>query len=248
MAILKATTVFDHISGLSEDRVSNTFHFSTAAAVDDDATLDAIQDAIEDFWVLSHNNAGGEMGSLSGFIGPEIARTAHLKIYDAEGAPPHFPVRDVDFAISAAMSANPLPGECAVVGSFQGAKVSGEDQARKRGRVFIGPLCTDASQTVSSVARPSSAIINSLGAALEHLRVDSEFTAAWSWVVYSKGARQRVLQPDGVSYRATGPLLDPTWSPITNWWVDNAFDTQRRRGKAATVKTTAIAGLILDAG
>jgi hypothetical protein len=98
--------------------------------------------------------------------------------------------------------------------SFQGAPESGVSQARKRGRVFIGPL---RSSLIGADGRPSPATVSLFAAEGEDLLDASNAATTWSWTVHSA---------------TTGDN-----SVVTNGWCDNEFDTQRRRGRIATSRT-----------
>lgn len=110
---------------------------------------------------------------------------------------------------------NPLPSEVAVCLSFQAAQVSGTPQARRRGRIYLGPL---GASGLDTNGRPTSACRSAASAVGASILADSVSNGGWSWVVWSP---------------TTG-----TSSIVTNGWVDNAFDIQRRRGVAPTLRTT----------
>lgn len=101
-----------------------------------------------------------------------------------------------------------------MVTSFQGARTSGSVQARRRGRIYIGPLKT----TTSTNGRPNSTAITTLATASSALGIDLNAVADTTWCVWSPTSGTAV--------------------PITDGWVDNAFDTQRRRGWDPTSRTT----------
>jgi hypothetical protein len=108
-----------------------------------------------------------------------------------------------------------MPPEVAICLSYQAAKISGVPQARRRGRVFIGPLNTSA---MGTDGRPATAFINALVGAADALK-DPAGAPDWDWSTWSS--------------------FDPTVSTvIDNGWVDNEFDTQRRRGRKYTTRTT----------
>jgi hypothetical protein len=168
-----------------------------------------------------------------------------VKLYDAVSAPPNIPLRTQTFSISGAGQTDfSLPAEVALCGSFQGTPTSGTDQARRRGRIYFGPLDAASLAASASDGFPSLDLRQSLLAALLRLRQASENSTTWDWGVYSKGSRNRVLQPDG-TMRATGSLRAPIFTPVTDVWVDDRFDTQRRRGTKPTSKMRTIPNLVL---
>jgi hypothetical protein len=102
--------------------------------------------------------------------------------------------------------------------SFQAVKVSGQTQARRRGRVYIGGLgIVTTAGTTNSFPVPTGQVVTNLVNAAQNLGNDAP-DANWSWVVYSR-ANDIVVNVD-------------------NGWVDNAFDTQRRRGNAPSQRET----------
>lgn len=243
MAIIRAQVTLPHDNGLPEDAAVNTWHFATAGT--SDATLTAIATAVDNVYTDQSSDAGGLLPALGSFINATRANPSTIKLYDAESAPPNPPLKTVNMTLTGAVgSVSKLPSEVALCGSFQAAPVSGEDQARKRGRVFFGPLTVDALISAAPDGVPSDGIKYSIIAAFTRLKAASDAAADWSWIVWSRGARERVLQPDGVTYRATGPLLPPQNYPVASFWVDDRFDTQRRRGTKPTAKFSVVPGLI----
>lgn len=214
MALIRAQVSFAHTSGLPEDILSNTFHFTTADILA--PTLDAVATAVEEFY-----EAGAT--PLYTFFSNEMAQNGHvIRLYNLDEPAPRVPLLERAFSLPVAPNGDPLPGEVALVVSFQGTPVSGLNQARRRGRVYVGRLDKDS----ASAGRPSAALIASAVAAADDLLADSVAAAMWSWAVYSP------------TDDAAG---DPTpFTIVEEGWVDNAFDTQRRRGLAPTARTTFI--------
>lgn len=124
------------------------------------------------------------------------------------------PVYESDFAFSPTGSA-PLPAEVALVMSFQAARASGQNQARRRNRVYLGPLGGSAP---SSDGRPAPGFVTQVARAGSDLAAAASSSVNWNWVVWSPTEQQ--------DYQ------------VDNGWVDNSWDTQRRRGLAPTSRTT----------
>ncbi len=137
------------------------------------------------------------------------------KLYDRSDPQPRYPVAEGTWNFSTGISGNPAPAEVCVCLSFQGDRVSGVPQARHRGRCYIGPI--DAS-LVDSSGQFSSANRTTLANAGAALLAASNSAANWEWAVWS------TVNQDIV--------------PVTSGWVDNEFDTQRRRGRVSTARTT----------
>jgi hypothetical protein len=218
MGLLRATVTLQHDSGLPEDVSTNTFYFSTAATPPDITDVDAITEALEDFYCVTP--AGGA-AALYTYFSAETAQNGHtVTVYDMDDPEPRAPIDTHTFNLPANPTGDPLPGEVALCLSFQAATQSGQPQARRRGRVYIGRLDT---QSMSS-GRPDTALQQDVALAGQALLDLSDTEADWSWVVYSP------------TLAAAG---DPTpYNVVTNGWCDNAYDTQRRRGLLPTSRTT----------
>jgi hypothetical protein len=106
-----------------------------------------------------------------------------------------------------------MPAEVAIVVSFEALPVSGEPQARRRGRVYI-PWLPD---TANTEGRPTQTFIDDLGAAFVAFGAAADASISVDWVIWSPTDNAAVGTARG--------------------WIDNAWDTQRRRGFAATSRT-----------
>jgi len=213
-----AQVILKSVSGLSEDIYVNTFAFSDGAtSFLTNAAATEIVTNLTSFYNTTH--APG-LAPIAADISSNVSRTANdstIKIYDFLDPSPRVPYGTSTFTLGAAASGAGLPSEVALCLSFQGAKISGQDQARRRGRVYIGPLGSTKTTSVSGDLRPNNALINELVGAGTFLSTVT-FTSGLEWCVYSRTGNQFV--------------------PVTSGWVDDAFDTQRRRGKRATFRTT----------
>lgn len=199
---------------LPADIAMNTWHFVTPGDPGDVTTevatlLEAFYDAIGTY--LSNGLNG----------------TADVKLFDLEDPSPRPPVGETTFTFSPS-AGQTLPHEVALAMSFQGPVVAGTAQARRRGRLFLGPFDADAQTTAVGDSRPSGTMINAIVAAAETLMTDTT-TPGLIWSVFSP--------------TTAGP---PPWSSselanafvtVTNGWIDNAWDTVRSRGTAATSRT-----------
>lgn len=186
-------------SGLPEDVTINTWYFNAAA----DADLAGVFDELATFYAgvdawLSSILAGGTDGLI-------------LTAYDLADAEPREPVRTDGFVLTLG-SGQPLPTEVACVVSYHAAFESGVNKARRRGRVYLGPLDVGIQSGISSFIAPGPQ--DGIRDAAQALLDASDAAANWAWMQYSSTeAFARV---------------------VTGGWVDNSFDTQRRRGIRAT--------------
>lgn len=143
-----------------------------------------------------------------------------VQTYDLADPQPRPPISQAFFTLGVAGSGNSLPMEVAVVASFHGEPVAGIRQARRRGRVYLGPLGIQASQTtLNQPARPAAEFIEDVRDASSRLasELDGEDDAP-QWIVHSRVSSNN--------------------APVIGGWVDNEFDTQRRRGLEASARTT----------
>lgn len=207
MAILRATIGLEAASGLPADMATNTFHFDVIGV--GTSLLDNVVDLIED---LYFNET--EADPLADWISVDNAGTNYgIKIYDLADPEPRSPVRE-KFGTWTPSGGAGLPAEIALCASFQAAPESGENQARRRGRVYVPWIIAGA----NSNGRPSTALVNSVAGAFEEFWNAAEASVSLEWVVYS-------------------PTANASYG-VAQGWVDNAWDVQRRRGVAPTGRTT----------
>jgi len=134
-----------------------------------------------------------------------------LKCYDNTDPEPRAPVLTREFDLSSAPSGAPLPPEVSICLSFQADQVSGVPQARRRGRIYIPFVDTS---TMGTDGRPTGTVVTNIASYGDTLLTASNGAATWTWLVFSR--------------------VEPGYSVISNGWVDNEYDTQRRRGRPYT--------------
>jgi hypothetical protein len=196
------TAVIKTADNVAANYATNTYHFKA----DDLTALSLAHAALTTFYQAIDTNFSDMVNAGAG--GLEITS------WDFGDSPPRAPVLTTT-ATLAGMSINGLPPEVALCMSFQGARLSGVPQARRRGRVYI-PFLTETAN--DGTGRPSSALITSIANAGQALLTASDGAATWEWEIYSSVA--------------------PGFTTVTDGWVDNEWDTQRRRGRVATSRTT----------
>nr|CRY97793.1 hypothetical protein [uncultured prokaryote] len=186
--------------GLPENYVTNTLY---TASVDDADAGDCL------VYFLTF------MRSIGASYSTYIQQNNHqYDVYRMSDATPRTPILSGLWNLTSAPTNPPLPPEVALCLSFQGDPFSGDPQSRRRGRIYVGPLRANESD---SSGRPISALINRLADAGANLLDDIAANTDSAWSVYSPTAGGTVI--------------------ITNGWVDNEYDTQRRRGRKATART-----------
>jgi hypothetical protein len=137
-----------------------------------------------------------------------------FKIYKLSDAKPREPIVRTHTTAVARAAAGLWPEESAICISFSAAP---PHTARRRGRVYIGPLNSScgAQEATSLICRVSGAVQADFAAAAVRLanHVDA------GWLIHSS-------------------LAGGTFAAVETGWVDNAFDTQRRRGPDASNRFT----------
>lgn len=219
MALYRFQTSIQGKTGLSKDRYVTTMYFSgpEAAGI---TQIAPIETAIVNFWTLPI--AGGS--NTARYMSPAVnGELAHIKSYNMADSLPRVPINDAVFGMSPSTApADGMPAEVAVCLSFDSQQV-GVAPARRRGRIFIGPLAS----TVTTYVEATTASVRPATVFRQHLvdvavRMAAAVAAAdggiWRWCVHSP---------------TSGPL---TAFVIDRAWVDDAFDTQRSRGVAPTSK------------
>lgn len=202
MASNLVQAIFEADSGLPEDRIINAWSFTTAASKDD-SEAESIDDALIAFY-----------GDIADLLSVWLSGSVTFKFYDRADATPRVPWF-TETRVITGISASTLPHEVALCLSFAAAPVSGQPPARRRGRVFLGPLSQGAAS--ASTGRPAAGVISSIVLAAQDL-LDASTGASWSWSIYS--------------------TVDDATREVLSGWVDDAFDTQRRRGVAPVGRTT----------
>lgn len=216
MSIVRATVTFDHVSALPEDQVVNTFHFDSGTLLRSTATnWDAIDAALIDFYTHTQTTGGLKVVNL---LSRNMVGTATIRQYDLGDAKPRVPVRVTAMPFSPQLTDNALPEEVALVMSFSGPLLSGTVAARRRGRVYLGPINGNRN---GSDGRPTTVTLQTIQQAGGRLIND----AGTIWAVYSP------TSDPNPTFSTVGLFVD-------HGWVDNGWDTQRRRGRAATSRLT----------
>lgn len=147
--------------------------------------------------------------NVRGFMSSTLAALEY-RIYDLGSPPPRVPVI-VESLTWTQPSTAELPGEVALCTSF----VAGPNLPRNRGRIYVGPLAQTSVDSSGTRPVPQADLVDALAQATERLLDTSE---PLTHVVISQA--------------------DAAAKVITGGFVDNAFDTQRRRGTAADARTS----------
>lgn len=221
MAIVRAQVIFQGKSNKPEDVFVNTYHFNTQG------TTTADFEVCRDHLIELYNVAGPLAGSraLAMDLSNVILRTANsarIKLYvippgppPAPPAPYNPPAADYTWTLGAsgASTGVELPAEMAICASFYALV----NRPRYRGRVYLGPWQIGVSQDEAVTDRANVLTAIRTGIASTFGRLVNKGANTSNLAVYSRA--------------------DGTARVVTNGWVDDAWDVQRRRGQDATVRT-----------
>lgn len=210
--------VLPYTTGLPKDVSTNTF--SVAEPVTTDPAVSAQQIAL---WLIQFYN-GGSGDEVRKYISTAVSRgvdACRVDVYDREAPEPRAPLASVPFTLGAVTGGTTqMPLETAVCLSFQGARASGQPQARRRGRIYLGPLQSNAiTMSLNNTPVPNSTFITDVLDAAEAL-YDNLVGDGFVWTVWSSVNNSPTI--------------------ITECWMDNALDNQRRRELPATTRTTRV--------
>lgn len=207
MSTYRAQVVFPYFSQLPEDVITNTLYFTSVGGepVEDCATV------VMPELVQFYNAVYGTGHQMANHCLPNFAT---VRWYNLADPPPREPLVQ-PLLVSLTTVASSIPTETACVLSFQGERVSGVPQARRRGRIYLGGLATGWIATGASATFPMMSVagVNAVATAADNLRTDLA-AGTFKWSVWSP--------------------TDATFTLVSNGWVDNSPDTQRRRGVGAS--------------
>lgn len=174
--------------------------------------------------VVTGDNADRIAQNLEAFYGDVLPpATSALKTYlPAALLAPGFEVRVYDLGQEApreptiiqvpmdwSTSSSVMPQEVAITASYYADR----NLPRSRGRIYLGPLIHGSGSMESDGLRPADSVRANIAAACRWLSANQN---GMTWCLLSR--------------------VDAQAKPITNGWVDDAFDTQRRRGLPATTR------------
>ncbi len=201
-------------NGRSADDCVNTF----AVTVPNEAvtTPEQLTDKFDRFY----NGLSGGSTRLSTFINGSIRREDGLvlELIESPESPPNVPFFTRVYDLPPPAVSTSLPQEVACCLSFNdGGYAAAANKGRHRGRIYFGPLVTTAAATgTGGIARPEATLVQSLTDRGRNLINELNDVDA-DWCVWSR--------------------VNGTFLTVQGGWVDNEFDTQRRRGHERTGRT-----------
>jgi hypothetical protein len=139
-----------------------------------------------------------------------------IKWYNLADPQPRVPIHVIDYTYTGTIGTTSAPHEVSLAVSFHAQIFSGDVGRRHRGRVYLGPFTA----LTASVARPGSSSVTAIAGAFDTMRlaIPSGTSSNVHLAVYSR--------KDNVAREVIGGYIDDEW------------DTQRRRGMRASSRTT----------
>jgi hypothetical protein len=211
---LRIQIVMQGRSNVAEDQFVNTIHVDKASytAGDEDTISQAIFTAQS-----SAPPGGGHPISWywSRFLDPGLAQVRVYDLSQPEPRPPHIASLGM---LAPPTGSNDLPEEVSLCMSFHGLPPY---TARRRGRIYLGPLSTIALGDDSGTA------------GINPSRPDPEFQLA---ATHYGHALAQELQTAGYVWCIRSTRPSENFVRVVGGHVDNAWDTQRRRGVKPTAR------------
>ena len=220
MPTYRAMHWFQGASGQARDRFVSSLYFNTKSALAPDGPeLYGLMNGVMALFGATITVSGFTNSIFSPYATVE---TDHVRVYDMSApkkSPPIAELSRIENQPALVGAQRGLPEEVACCLSFEAVPAAGTNQARRRGRIFLGPLAQTALDTTISTApsRPNPALIASVFTALSAASV--LWSVSWEWMVNS---------PTIGKYSSAS---------VARAWIDNAWDTQRRRGVDPSEKT-----------
>lgn len=216
--LMRASVSIPLDSGVPEDAIVNTFYFDqddNGLLPPPDTSYDAVVTSLEQFYTAFDNV----------LFPASVGNLATVRIYDMRDPQPRLLRRTDTFAINPS-AANPLPSQVALCMSFAAAPLAGVNPARRRGRVYLGPIAGNADELINSQSRPSGALRLAVKAGADSLIVPNDVGgSSLTWAMYSP------------TTDAGGANIDDSMHDVQSGWIDDVWDTQRRRCPVSSTRT-----------
>lgn len=200
--IFRVQVVMQAPSGLPEDQFVNNWYFRN----DDNPLInpDTLAGYMKSVLDAFYDQQNGSATSTVASWLTNFQSVVY-KVYDLVEATPRYPITDpLDASWTGGASGSVLPREVACCLSYQSG-----NGPRRRGRLYIGPL------------RNTTVTIQD-----NHPVPEDDFELA-----LMESAVNVLNTSENVTWMQVSPTAGAAWE-VTGGWVDNAFDTQRSRGKS----------------
>lgn len=197
-----------------EDHIVNTWWCTRVGETDVDVAAAAFKADLDDFYQV-----------IDGLMSPETdGWVPTFTAWDLADPKPRQPIYEANLTALDSPQPNRLPRELSICVSFRGTYVSGQNPARRRGRIYLGPWSSG--MVDGATGKVAAANLATIVGAADDLLTASLGSTAYRWIVYSPTT-------DTAGSGSVG-VYD-----VTAGWVDNEFDIQRRRGDVAPTARSA---------
>jgi len=203
-----------------KEQIMNTWHCVTVGATTPLAAVTAFATALDTFYQGIQGNFSADLEGAQ-----PLARC-----FDLNDPMPRQPILEDEFS-SLDTGSQYGVREIACCLSYKGTYLSGVSPKRKRGRIYIGPLSIALINT--STGMFTSAFRLALVSAADTLLAASDGSSLFRWVVYSPTSDPNSGNPAG----GAGTDAD-CWDAVTEGWVDEDPDIQRRRSRPGGTRST----------
>lgn len=207
---VRAQVIFQGQSGLPRDRFVNSWAFEGTGASISDTELATVRTRLVEFYT----SPVGAGTPLTGFMSRAVKQAVLIRLYRLSQTPPRTPI-ETQHTFNISQTGTALPNEVAVVLSFYNTV----NVKRRRGRIFFGPLAAMAGVFDTDDVKVEASLRTALSGAANRLAAyGNDPTLGPHWSILSQRDAQLKLVTDG--------------------WIDNTFDTQRRRGVRSNLRTS----------
>lgn len=236
VSVLQLVARLAPFNAMPDETVENVFHVGFNVATPVGTDVDQCLAAVVGFYTSTPVGGTDAVGEYIGESVSRVANACQVLAYltdDLSGNTAFgSPIDSVTFTMPTALTGDPYPEEVAAVISYYGdltdVPVSEPNpspppatirpQQRRRGRTYVGPLQVAAGASGANQSRPKTAF-----------RTDCTLSFKEMAVAIAGGTAGDL----GIWSRADAEV----W-PAVAGWMDDAWDTQRRRGVAPTTRTT----------
>lgn len=227
MAVVRALISLAHRSTLPADRIQNTLHYSNfTLSAPAPAEMLTLATGIAAAYTTIQAPGVAAPQTYMGRTISTVALAHTVTLYDLEDPLPRIPLLTHPFTLVPGAQPS-LPAEVAACLSYSAPPTEGVPNARRRGRIFFGPL--DNTVVLEDPLTFAGTVSLNLRNALcgMALRLGDAGPDGWSWVVWSP--TRHAENPANPHYGA---------SSVTNAYCDDAFDTIRSRGEVPKIRTS----------
>lgn len=235
-SLIHLVSYLPSVSGMPEDTVQNTVSILNGPDTYTPSEVTAACNLFRDFYIVPAAAAVQDMGFYLSESLDRSANACSIRAYfddDFESDTPFgSPIETVNFTLTAPSAGSPFPEEVAMVISYNASLIdvpvtepnpnpppaTRRPAQRRRGRLFLGPLMAICGFETGGHIRPTPQFRDDARAAFKELIEGINLNADYQGAVWSRASE--------------------TAFPVVGGYVDDAWDTQRRRGPDATERLT----------